>query len=734
VEQAKNGTGKGGRKALWAAVAVIAIAAAGLTGYKITLQNTITSQLEKRGGKAGSVEADFFGRIHLRDVTMPLKNGSEVRIGSIEGRPKFLFLTGMLDASDINTQVANYKISIPHVKIDDANFDISTLRETFGNSQLTVPERVGRFSAKSVVAPEINLVQTIAGNEQKVSYKDVKLEDIKQGQVARFSAAGTTFEFAFEVPKEEGEPVRDQMQGSMGLTEGKDIDAVYLARLYMDKAGPDDKDAKPVYGPFSAKNIVMKSREVNFSYDEIRSNGFSMRMPAEPLLDMVQQIEAVKNPEDLTPAEQREFFLRLLSIVDTIGKGDMELLGLKIEPSDTTKGKGDIAQISIAFDNSKIDATVKGINIGDGTDHVKVDEASMQGFSWAPTAEALKKLAALSDEEAVNFPFTTLLPEFGTMRIAGVDADLPYEPEVVNEVTGNDETTDDAGDQEAVDAAGDDAAVATDDQGVDIAGAPQDSTEEPATEGEDAQPEATEEAQSEPAEEAKAPTVPERIKFSLKNYEVALNKPQNGIPTDIRVTYEDMTLPVPQSGNDEIYDQLRKLGYDKVTISSNMAMNWDEPNQNLVISDISVSGKDMGSVSVNGLMGGFTKEFFSGDKVMTQVAALGLKAREVKVKVEEKGLIAKALKLYAEENDMTEDEVRSTFSMIAAAFLQELATDQPKLQDAVTAFSTFLAKPNIFELTVTSKAEKGIGALEMISASQDPLSLLDKVNIEAKAE
>ena len=64
MEQAKNGTRKGGRKALWAAVAVIAIAAAGLTGYKITLENTITSQLEKRGGKASSVEADFLGRIH----------------------------------------------------------------------------------------------------------------------------------------------------------------------------------------------------------------------------------------------------------------------------------------------------------------------------------------------------------------------------------------------------------------------------------------------------------------------------------------------------------------------------------------------------------------------------------------------------------------------------------------------------------------------------------------------
>ncbi len=39
MEQAKNGTRKGGRKALWAAVAVIAIAAAGLTGYKITRED-----------------------------------------------------------------------------------------------------------------------------------------------------------------------------------------------------------------------------------------------------------------------------------------------------------------------------------------------------------------------------------------------------------------------------------------------------------------------------------------------------------------------------------------------------------------------------------------------------------------------------------------------------------------------------------------------------------------------
>ncbi len=673
MEQANNATRKGGRKALWAAVAVIAIAAAGATGYKLTLENTIASQLEKRGGKADSVTADFLGRIHLTNVTLPLKDGSNLEIGSVQGRPKFLFLTGQLDASGIKTEVSNYKIAIPNLKIDDADFDISKLRETFGNSDLTLAERVSRFSAKSVTAAEIDIAQTIAGNEQKVAYKDVRLSDIKQGHIAQYASAGASFDVAVNTLDADGKPVNDQMTGTIGATEGKDIDGVFLARLYTEKAGPDDKDAKPVYGPFSAKNIVVKSNQVNLSYDEIRSQGFSMRMPEEPFSELIEQIAAVENPDDLTPAEQREFFLRLIALVDTIGKGDVEINGVKIDPTDGDKQKGEIAKLTIAFDNKSMDASVKGISITKDADYLKVDEASMQGFSWATTAEALKKLSALSEDEAENFPFTTLMPEFGTTRVSGIDADLP------NKQLG------DAGNEEQ-------------------------------------------------ATEDDASAVPDRVKFSLKTYEVALKKPKNGIPTDMRVSYEDMSFPVPPSSQHELYEKLHKLGYDKVTLSSNVAATWDEEKQDLVIEDISVSGQDMGSFSFSGLLGGFTSQMFSGDKVMTQVAALGIRPREAKLKIEEKGLIGKALKLYAEENNMSEEEARSALAMGATVFIQQIAADQPKLEQVATAFSAFLAKPNIFELTVKSKAEKGLGMLEMVSASQNPLLLLDKVDIEAKAE
>jgi len=682
VEQAKNGTRKGGRKALWAAVAVIAIAAAGLTGYKITLEKTITSQLEKRGGKASSVEADFLGRIHLRDVTLPLKDGSNVRIASVDGRPKFLFLTGMLNASGIDTEIGNYKISIPSVAIEDANFDTAMLKDTFGNSGLTLPERVGRFSAKRLTAQEIKVVQTVANNEQNIVYKDVALEDINLGKVARYTAGGTIFDFTIQVPGEDGEKVTDKMTGTMGAAEGKDIDGVFLTRLYTEKAGPDDKEAKPVYGPFSAKNIVMKTKDANFSYDEIRSNGFTARMPAVPFTETLEKLQSLENADELSQEETRELILQLSSLFDTIGKGDVEMLGMKIEPTDASKGKGGIERVAVAFDNQRMDATIKGLAFSEGQDYMKMEEASLKGFSWATSVEALKKFAALNEDEVENFPFTTMLPEFGTLRVVGIDADLPYEK------------------SEDVDAG-----------------------EENADEGEQAA-----------TEESSVPSLPERIQFAMKSYEVALNKPYNGIPTDVRVAYEDMSIKVPTQADDEFYQQLRKLGYDSLTMSSNFEASWDEANQDLIIKDISISGKDMGSVSMSGLMGGLTKEFFSGDKVMMQVALLGLKAKQVNLKVEEKGIIANAIKIYAEEKDMSEDEVRGTMSLMAAAALQELAAEQPQLQDVATAFSTFLAKPNIFELTVKSKAEKGIGALEMVAASQDPTLLLDKVDIEAKAE
>jgi hypothetical protein len=153
-----------------------------------------------------------------------------------------------------------------------------------------------------------------------------------------------------------------------------------------------------------------------------------------------------------------------------------------------------------------------------------------------------------------------------------------------------------------------------------------------------------------------------------------------------------------------------------------------------VITDISLSGKDVGSLSLSGLMGGFTQEFFSFDTTKTLMAVSELTAREVNFKIRDEGLMAKGIKLYAEQSEMTEDQVRGMLTIMATEALQQFAAAQPKLQGAVDALTRFVAKPGTFTLTVRSKAKNGMSLFDLAAASENPMLVLDKVDVEATAQ
>ncbi len=710
VEQAERGTGKGRRRALWAAVAVVAIAAAGMTGYEIVVEKSVGKLIADRGGKVGAVEADFLGRIHLREVTLPLKDGFDISIAAVDGRPKILFLDGSLELSGLDVKTALGEVAVPHAAIEGANLDHSTLTEIFsGRNDLSLSKRIELFAAKRFSAAEVTVTQAVAGTEQKLVYKNVASEDIANGRIARSSASGATIEFGVDVP--DGNGGKKRLAGSIGTMTAQDIDAAYLARLYTEKAGPDDKEAKPVYGPISVKDIAFADGEASFGYDEMRSNGISMRMPAEPLLEILEELQSVSTPGAFPPAELQAYFKRILSIVDMTAKADFEVLGMKIDAPAKSGKDGEriklaIDRLALQVDGRKLDGALHGLSIGEGANYFKLADASISGFSWDSTLEGLRKFAALDEQQQELFPFTTLLPEFGTIRLAGLDADLPNSNRDADatDVEGSDDEQSAAGEADV-----------------------------PAGDASSNPSDGSADAANEPTAEPSA-SAPERIRFALKDYEVALTKPRNGIPTDVRVRYQDLTFPIPENMQDEPFAQLRQLGFNEVVLSSSLEAAWDESNQNLVINDISMSGRDIGSISLSGLMGGFSDAFFSGDPAKAQVALFGLTAREARLKIEDHGIIAKGIKAYAEQNGMTENEVRGMLTMTATALLQQFAADEPRLQNVVDAVSRFIAKPGTFTLTAKSKASTGVGAFEFVAASQNPVLLLDRVDLEATAE
>ncbi|MDX0834599.1 hypothetical protein GOL40_01175 [Sinorhizobium medicae] len=665
--QAETRTGK--RAALWAAVALIAIAAAGMTGYKIVAERTMSGMIAERGGKVGNVEADFLGRIHLRDVKLPLKDGSEVHIAAIDGRPEIFFLKGMLEVAGLQLKTKLGSVEVPQATVEEANLSYGTTTEIFGGrGDLPLSKRIELFAARRVVAPEILVTQTVGGSEQKLVYRNVVSEGIADGRVSRFSAEGASFEFGVDGNGGEAGG-KKRLTGSLGPMTVQDMDAAYLARLYTEKAGPQDKEAKPVYGPSSVKDIVFSDGEARFGYAEIRSSGISMAMTDQPLLETLNALSAVSAPDELPPAERQAYFTRILSIIDMTKKADIEMLGLNMEvpAKDGDKGKKikfATDRLAIQLDGQTLDATLNGLSMAEGESHFKISEAALSGFSWSPTFKALEQMVALDEQQLESFPFTTLLPEFGTVRLAGIDADLPGSVE-------NGETS---------------------------------------------------------------PSTAERVRFSLKEYEAALTKPRNGIPTDIRVSYQDLTVPVPANIEEKTLAELRKLGIDELVLSSSLEAAWDEAQQTLVIKEISTSLKDLAGFSFSGVMGGVSGDFFSGDEAKMRVALFGLTAREAELEIEDKGLAAKGLKAYAEQNGMTEDQARGMLTMTSSVVLQQFADEEPRLQDVVDAVSKFIAKPGTFTLTVKSKSPSGLGALELAVASQNPLLLLDRVDIEAVAE
>lgn len=668
MEQANNQTVKGRRKGLLAAVAVIAVVAVGGVGVKTVYEGKVKEFIASTGGTADVVKVDFLGRIHVRNLVLPQAIGGDLRIAAADGRQEFLFLKSDLQVNGLELDTPLMTVSMPHVRLEEPAFN-KNISHTASPSEV-----VAAFSAKRVFIPETVATQKMANGSQKTVYKDLVVTGLADGKIAQYAIDSSNFDFTMELPDGDAATKTKTIVATTGSVVGEAVDIAYLGRLYNEKAGPDDTEAKPVYGPVTVSKIAFSDGETQFTYDEMISKGVSLRMPSEPLLETLQAVSTT-NHDDLSPADRQAFFSKLVSVIDMMGKMDVELRGLKIDgPDKTSEEPGKRVNLAVdrtflQVDNRKLNAGMHGMTMGSGDDKVEVAEASLTGFDWGSSLDGFSKFIGLEDDEMASFPFNQLMPELGTIRASGINVDL--------------------------------AAPKTDGQ----------------TGGDEA-----------------AVTTPERIKFQLKNYEMALTKPFNGIPTDITIKQEDLTLPIPENSSDETFVQLRKMGMEVLTVSYALAANWDEANRNLVIKEISANGKDIGSINFSGLVSGFGEEFFSFDTTRMQGALFGLAGREVKMTIKDEGLIDKAVKLYAAQNDMTEDQVRGILTVGATMGLQEITATQPQLQGTADAVLRFINAPGTLTVTIKAKGPNGLGVLDLAAASQNPMYLLGRVDIEATAE
>lgn len=226
---------------------------------------------------------------------------------------------------------------------------------------------------------------------------------------------------------------------------------------------------------------------------------------------------------------------------------------------------------------------------------------------------------------------------------------------------------------------------------------------------------------------------PERTRLTIEDFAVTADKPVNGIPTNIRIEQRNATFALPEDSSDELAQQLAALGYKSLTSSFTLAANWNETAGEIKLSEASFQGQEMGSFSLTGLIGNVSKDLFSTDEAAVAAAAIGLKAKEAHIVIEDKGLLNRYLSQAAKDQKTTPDALRKLYAGAAPLVISAMIGSSEQASTLAEAVSKFITKPGRLTIDATPKNPSGFGVMDAVLASK-PADALTKLNISAKAE
>ncbi|UYO00567.1 MAG: hypothetical protein KIT02_04960 [Devosia sp.] len=226
-----------------------------------------------------------------------------------------------------------------------------------------------------------------------------------------------------------------------------------------------------------------------------------------------------------------------------------------------------------------------------------------------------------------------------------------------------------------------------------------------------------------------------RIKATVGAFDLSLANYLNGIPTDFDMSSSEIVAQLPETGGDEMIDQLRALNITSINAGFRLAAIWDEAAQSINIKEVSFNGADLGSVALAGTIANATADLFALDEDVALQAAMSVLVKNLDATVEDWGLSDIILEVVGKEQGSDPATLRPIFADLAKGttigMMAGLA-DASKLGDAVDAFVRGTAKT--LAIGITAKNDTGLSLVDFMAAEEDPTSLLGKVNVTATAK
>jgi len=225
----------------------------------------------------------------------------------------------------------------------------------------------------------------------------------------------------------------------------------------------------------------------------------------------------------------------------------------------------------------------------------------------------------------------------------------------------------------------------------------------------------------------------ERLQISLGEAEFTAEKSRNGIPTHVRIAVRNLAFPLPADGKEESLKPMLDLGYKALNISGSLSATWNEAKQEILLTDVSLGGTEMGQIAMKGVIGGVKPDVFNLDTAVATAAALSATARSVEIAVENGGLFDRYLQQEAGKQKKAPEALRREYGAAAALAVPVMLGNSDQAKALGQAVARFIAKPNRLRITARTKNPAGLGLTDLMVLS-DPAAALEKLEISVTTD
>ena len=546
--------------------------------------------------------------------------------------------------------------------------------------------RLARLEAASITIPVLVSEHPGRGESmQTVTYREVAARDVRAGRIAELTLAGA------------GIAVTGAHRGSgtYGRIVASDLDLAALVRL-SSESGDGKGPVQRIYGSVQVADVTYtEDSGIAIRIAGLEGRDLGGRQISRGWNGAMSTLTEGLNGVDpeMKAAERGKLAATAADLADAISFGSLELRGLAISrtgPGEPTLVEvGHLAQIGTGAETG---TTLEAITFAQGDLKARLGRVALTGVSLVPTIATLRRLAdpdtAVTDDE-----LRRLTPAVGGLALQDLNVEIPSDPVPASREGGKELGT------ESGKAAGKPPAAAR----------PGDPLGTPAATG----------------------AVP--IRLTLRSGALTLGPLRDGVPTASRLDLSGLTFPAAMVAGLPVLGALPDYGYADLDLNLVVDSAWDEDKREVTLREMTLSGRDIGSLRLAGTIGGMGPELFASRIPASTLLMLSATAKALDLTIQNTGLFERFLAAQAKALSLKPEELRQEYVAASQFGVPAMLGNSPAARAIGAAVGQFVTKPGRLTMTAKAKNSAGLGFADF-GLARTPGAVLDKLDVDAKAD